>query len=249
VVIPTTCVSAAAPSADPCRHRCLDRCIRQYTLVRMLNRHLGVCTGPLRRSSARICATTPSSYGSLPTPCPKVWASTICLDCLVGCALLPIKWNVSSRTSLGSCPQSASWSAAPMAHGWSGHQCAARTVTGSAPKRCSLVTSRAVRVSADTRPGHAWHAVRWCTGRRYVSTAASSPAPPRCGDSSTEREFPSDKVSATAGAPGKSDGPGSDYLRSRGCSPYRTAIARDYPRIDIESSPRRASLDPALSAP
>jgi hypothetical protein len=44
---------------------------------------------PLRRSSARSCATTPSSYGSLPTPCPTEWASTICLDCRVGCTLLP----------------------------------------------------------------------------------------------------------------------------------------------------------------
>jgi hypothetical protein len=31
-------------------------------------------------------------------------------------------------------------------------------------------------------------------GRRYMSTATSSPARPRCGNSSTEREFPSDKV-------------------------------------------------------
>jgi hypothetical protein len=36
--------------------------------------------------------------------------------------------------------------------------------------------------------------VRRCTGRRYVSAVASSPARPRCGDSSTEREFLSDNV-------------------------------------------------------
>ena len=44
---------------------------------------------PLRRSSARNCATTPPSYGSLPTPCPTGWASTIVFNCRVGCALLP----------------------------------------------------------------------------------------------------------------------------------------------------------------
>jgi len=38
-------------------------------------------------------AITPSSYGSLPTPCPTGWASTICFDCRVGCALLPTKWS------------------------------------------------------------------------------------------------------------------------------------------------------------
>jgi hypothetical protein len=48
---------------------------------------------PLRRGSARSCATTPSSYGSLPTPCPTGWARTIFFNCRVGWALLPTKWS------------------------------------------------------------------------------------------------------------------------------------------------------------
>jgi hypothetical protein len=44
------------------------------------------------------------------------------------------------------------------------------------------------------RAGRVANAVRSCTGQSYESVAASSPARPRCGDSITEREFPSDKV-------------------------------------------------------
>jgi hypothetical protein len=53
-------------------------------------------------------------------------------------------------------------------------------VIASGLARCSSGTSRAVRVAVGTRPGRAWRAARWCTGRRYVSTVVSSPARPLC---------------------------------------------------------------------
>ena len=40
----------------------------------------------------------------------------------------------------------------------------------------STFTAAKTEIADGTRPGHPLRAVRWCTGLRYVSTAASSPA-------------------------------------------------------------------------
>jgi hypothetical protein len=71
-----------------------------------------------------------------------------------------------------------------MADQWPGRRSAAREGSGSVRIGCLWVTSRA-RAGAAIQAGPAWNAVRRSTGRRYASTAASSPARPRCASRSS----------------------------------------------------------------
>jgi hypothetical protein len=191
VVIPTTCLSTAAPSADPCRHRCLDRCIRQYPLVQMLkssSRSLYRTVEAQLREDLRnygvelrqLAYTLPEGVGEhdllglsgrmratadqVERPQPHQPGIMPAVGDLVRCT-------------------DGSWMTRPPQSCPHGHRLRpGAMLVGHQP--CS--TCR-----VDTRPGRASHAARWCTGRRYVSTAASSLARPRCGDSSTSESFSS----------------------------------------------------------